>query len=112
MIPGMNNKQMQRMMKQMGIKQEEIPADQVIIKVGDKEMVFSEPSVQKVDMMGQETFQLSGGFEIRESDSRPDISDEDVQTVVDQTGVSEDEAREAIDAAEGDLAQAIMDLQS
>ena len=36
MIPGMNPKQMSKMMQKMGIKQEEIDAIEVIIKTPDK----------------------------------------------------------------------------
>jgi nascent polypeptide-associated complex subunit alpha len=110
-MKGMNKKQLQNMMKQMGVEQQDIPADQVIIKSGDKEVVFDDPSVAKVDMMGQETWQVTGDGYIRELDQSVEISDEDIKTVVDQTGVSEDNARDAIEDADGDLAEAIMNLQ-
>jgi nascent polypeptide-associated complex subunit alpha len=110
-MKGMNKKQLQNMMKQMGVEQQDIPADQVIIKSGDKEVVFDDPSVAKVDMMGQETWQVTGDGYIRELDQSVEISDEDIKTVVDQTGVSEDKARDAIEDADGDLAEAIMNLQ-
>ncbi len=51
-----NPKQLEKAMKQMGVKSEEIPADEVIIKSQDKEIVISNPQVQKVNMMGQESF--------------------------------------------------------
>lgn len=107
----MNPKQMQKMMKQMGMKQESIDATRVemFLSSGDK-LVFDSPDVQKVKMMGQETYQLTGSAHVESVDTTPDISEEDVQTVVDQTGVSEDAAREAIEEANGDLAEAIMKL--
>jgi len=99
------------MMKQLGIQQVDIPAKEVIIKMEDKEIVISNPSVAKVNMMGQETFQISGEVEERELSTTPDISQEDVKTVMEQAHVSEQEARKAIEDANGDLAEAIITLQ-
>jgi nascent polypeptide-associated complex subunit alpha len=112
MFPGMNPKQMQQAMKQLGIRQEDIPAVEVIIKLSDREIVISNPSVQKIKMQGQESFQISGNAEERalEGDSTPDITDEDIETVMDQTGCSKEEAENAIAESEGDLAKAIMKL--
>ena len=56
MIPGMNPGQMRKMMQRMGIQQQEIDASEVIIKTPDKNIIISNPSVTKVNMMGQETF--------------------------------------------------------
>ena len=107
----MNPRKMQQMMKQLGIQQVYIPAKEVIIKMEDKEIVISNPSVAKVNMMGQETFQISGEVEERELSTTPDISQEDVKTVMEQAHVSEQEARKAIEDANGDLAEAIITLQ-
>ena len=61
-------------------------------------------------MMGQENFQISGNVVERELSTTPSISEEDVKTVMDQTGVDENTAKEAIEKAKGDLAEAIMNL--
>lgn len=98
------------MMKQMGIQQVDIPATQVIIKTEEKEIIISNPSVAKVNMMGQENFQISGDIQERDISTAPDISEDDVKTVMEQTGKSEGESRKAIAEAEGDLAEAIMSL--
>ena len=63
MIPGMNPRKAAQMMKKMGIKQVDIEATQVIIKTADKDLIINNPSVQKVNMMGQETFQIAGELE-------------------------------------------------
>jgi len=108
MFPGMNPKKMQGMMKQMGNSQEEIPSYKVTIEKTDgNKIVIENPSVQKIKMQGQETFQVAG--ETREESSEPEISDEDVQTVVEKTGCSEDEARQSLEKT-GDLAESIMEL--
>lgn len=111
MIPGVNPRQMQRMMKQMGMSQEELNASEVIIKLPDRQLVFTNPSVSKVDMMGQETYQIAGTpEEMSLEDGDVEITESDVQTVIDQTGKSRDEVIEAIEEANGDLAEAIMKL--
>ena len=110
MIPGMNQRKMAQMMKRMGIQQTEIDANEVIIRCDDKEIVISNPQVSKVNMMGQETFQVVGQPEERERSSSPEISEDDVKTVMEQAGVSEEEARKAIEDNDFDLAQAIMSL--
>lgn len=111
MFPGVNPRQMQQMMKKMGIQQIDIPAKEVIIRTADKEYIFINPSVAKVNMMGQETYQIVGEAEERELSSTPEISEEDVDTVVEQTGASKEGAREAIEEAKGDLAEAILKLK-
>ncbi len=110
MLPGMNPKKMQKMMKQLGIQQTELQAEEVIIRTSDKELIFHQPGVAKVNMMGQETYQITGSPEVRERSSTPDISQEDIQTVMQQTGASKEKAQEAIEATNGDLAEAIMQL--
>ncbi|MCK5283166.1 MAG: nascent polypeptide-associated complex protein [Nanoarchaeota archaeon] len=112
MMPGMNPRMMKQAMKRMGIKQEEIEATEVIIKTPEKEIIISEPSVSKVNMMGQETWQVAGEAVERDINSEPEINEEDINTVVEQTGVSEDKAREVIEKHKGDLAAAIMELQN
>jgi nascent polypeptide-associated complex subunit alpha len=111
MFPGVNPRQMQQMMRKMGIQQVDIPAKEVIIRTEDKELIFHNPSVAKVNMMGQETYQIVGEPEEREHSSAAEISQDDIDTVVEQTGASEDEAREAIEEAGGDLAEAIIKLK-
>ena len=111
MIPGMNPRDMQRAMKRLGIKQEEIDAREVIIRTNDKEIIIQNPQVSKVNMMGQETFQIIGQPEERPLSSEPEINDEDIKTVMQQTGVTEEKAKEAIEKNDQDLAKAIMALK-
>ncbi len=111
MIPGLNPRKMKQAMKRMGIQQQEIDAKEVIIRLEDREIVISNPQVSKVNMLGQETYQVVGEETERSLSSEPDISDEDVKTVVDQTGASEDEARKTLEQTKGDLAEAVMKLK-
>ena len=112
MIPGMNPRKMQQMMKKMGIQQVDIPATEVIIKTEDSEIVITEPNVAKVNMMGQETFQITGSVHEREKETKPELSEDDIKTVAEQAGVSLEEAKAAIEKSNGDLAEAIMKLTS
>lgn len=111
MIPGMNPRKMQQMMKKMGIQQSEIDAQEVIIRTSDKEIIIRNPNVSKVNMMGQQTYQIVGEEEVRTIETQPEISDEDIKTVVDQTSADENAAKEAIESCNGDLAEAIMKLK-
>ena len=106
MFGGIDPKKMQAMMKQMGIKQEEIEASRVIIESSDRKIVIEEPSVTKIIMQGQESWQITG----KASEEGAGISDSDVQMVMNQTGVSEDKARKALESSEGDIAAAIVSL--
>ena len=107
----MNPRKMQQMMKQMGIQQVDIPATEVIIKTAGKEIIISNPTVAKVNMMGQETFQISGEIEEHELSVVAEISEEDIKTVMEQAHVTKTVAMKALVEADGDLAEAIMNLQ-
>ena len=111
MIPGMNSRQMKQAMKKMGMQQEDLDAEEVIIKLADRTIIISNPDVAKVNMMGQETYQIVG--EVREEvrDTTPNIDDEDIDIVISQTSASREDAIDAINDAEGDLAQAILSLK-
>ena len=111
MFPGMNPRKLAQAMKRMGIQQVEIPATEVIIKTEDKEIVITNPQVSKVNMMGQQTYQIVGEEHEREISTEPKITEEDIKTVMEQANVNEEKAKEALEAANGDIAKAIMDLQ-
>lgn len=104
----MNPKQLEKMAKKMGMQMDNIDAIEVIIKTADKEIVISNPQVSKVNMMGQETFQISG--DVSEKSKQPFTGD-DVVMVVSQTGATEEEAKRALGDTNGDLAEAIMMLK-
>lgn len=108
MFPKINPKQIEKAMKQMGVKQEEIDATEVIIKTHDKELLIRNPHVTKVNMMGQESIQITGDVEERDLKL---YKEEDVKTVMDQAGCSEEEAVKALEEHKGDLAEAILSLK-
>ncbi|MBU1129039.1 MAG: Nascent polypeptide-associated complex protein [Nanoarchaeota archaeon] len=108
MFPGMNPKKMQAVMKQMGISQEEIDALRVVIEKSDgSKIVIENPSVTKVKMQGQETFQIAG--DALEESGEVGVSEEDIQTVIEKTGCTKEQAQEALEKT-GDLAGAILEM--
>ncbi len=110
-MPGMNPRMMKQAMKKMGIQQVEVDATQVIIKCPDKQIIIHNPQVSKVNAMGQQTYQIVGEEEEQSLETMPDLSDEDINTVMDQANCSKEEAEKAIMDAEGDLAAAIIKLK-
>ena len=98
-------------MKRMGINQEEIKAREVIIRTEDSEIVFNNPLVTKIDMMGEATYQIVGkGVKrpISPEEKKIEISEEDIKLVIEQTGTSRENAIETLNKTEGDIAKAIL----
>ena len=110
MIPGlggMNPKKMQAMMKQLGIKQEDIAAVRVVIEKPDEtKIIIEDPSVTKMNIQGNEMFQVTG--QIREDELY--ISEDDIHTVSEKTGAGLEESKDALVESGGDLAEAILKL--
>lgn len=113
MMPNMNPRQMQQMMKKMGIQQEDIDAEQVIIVCSDRKIVITNPSIQKVNMSGNKSYQISGNESVEPLDSNKEeevleLTEEDINTVMNQTGCTEKEAIEALEDTNGNIAEAII----
>jgi nascent polypeptide-associated complex subunit alpha len=103
------------MMQRMGLNMDAMPdVQQVIIKTSSKEITIEEPEVAMLEMQGQKIFQVTGGKITEKAAERksPGIAEEDVRLVADQTGKSVEEARKALEESQGDLAKAILLLQS
>ena len=125
---GMNPRKMKQMMNQMGIDLTEIDAEEVIIRTPDEELVFHDAEVQKMDAQGQATYQIVGepdtrprgkhepSVEAGEADDEDTngseaIPESDIEIVAGRTGASSEEAREALEATDGDLAAAVERLE-
>jgi len=121
----MNPKKMQAMMSKMGIAQEEIDANRVIIECDNKNIIIDNPSVIKINMQGQENFQISGDIseqassredtsektaKVLDEEAEQDNTEEDIQTIIEKTNCSEEEAKKALEDSKGDLAEAILSL--
>ncbi len=111
-----NPREAKRMMQRMGLNMNAVEdVKQVIIKTGSKDIVISEPEVSILEVQGQKMFQIVGGQlteKAPEQRTGPAVAEEDVRLVADQTGKSLEEARKALEESGGDLAKAILLLQS
>lgn len=104
MFPNIDPKKMQAVMRQMGISQDEISAKRVLIEKEDGgKIIIGNPSVTKIKMQGQESFQITGKI------SDEDSSQDDIKVVMEKTGASKEQAKKALEDT-GDLAEAILKL--
>ncbi len=128
MIPGgpRNQRQMELMMRRMGMKTEEVPdVQEVIVRTKTKEHVFRAPEVTILTVQGVRTYQVVGNPEIRPrapgapSGSEPVTPaapppspsgppEEDIHLVMEQANVSREEALEALFQSKGAPAEAIL----
>ena len=111
-FPGMGKfdpRKMQGMMKQLGVSQEEISATKVTIETTEKNIIISNPSVQKIKMQGQESYQISG--DETEESQESSFSEEDIDLIVQKTSCLREEARSALKET-NDIAEAIVMLSN
>ncbi|MFC6836389.1 nascent polypeptide-associated complex protein [Halomarina ordinaria] len=126
---GLDPRKMKQMMKQMGIEVTEIDAEEVVVRTADEELVFTDVDVQRMDAQGQATYQIvgepesrprgeggaadetAGAVEEAETEGESAIPDADVEIVAQRTGATEEEARAALEAEDGDLAAAVSRLE-
>ena len=104
----MDPKKMQQAMKQMGIAQEDISATRVTIEKEYGNIIIENPSVVRIKIQGQESFQISG--DVREESKTYEISEEDIKTVTEKTGASKEKAKKTLEKTDGNLAEAILEL--
>jgi len=108
MFGSINPKQIQGMMKKMGIAQVDINAKRVIIECEDKNIIIDEPSVARIAMQGQVSYQISGP---EHEESAESFSEADVKMVIEKTGKSKEKVIEALKKNDGDIAETIMQLK-
>ena len=112
----MNPRNAKRMMQRMGMNMGEMPeVEEVIFKTSSKEIVVEDAQVAVIDMQGQKIFQVTGKVSERALESQAaalNIPEEDIQLVADQTGKSMEDAKRALQESDGDLAKAILLLQT
>ncbi len=101
-----NPDMMRKLMKQMNMKA--VEAVRVEIHTPSKKIVIENPEVTSVNMMGETVFQVKGSIK---EEAGVEILDDDVDLVAEQSGVSKDEARKALEASNGDIAKAIEQLR-
>lgn len=110
MLPGMgkiNPRQMQNLMKQMGIKSKEIAAEEVIIKTDSGKLIITNPQVTEITMQGIKTYQIAGDVK----EEVEEFKEEDVKIVMEKTGCSREDAEKALEENKGEVAAAILSIQ-
>ncbi|MFH0955022.1 MAG: nascent polypeptide-associated complex protein [Candidatus Micrarchaeota archaeon] len=108
MFPGMGNPaQMKQMLKQFGIKTDELKVKRVVFETDAKKIVFDSPQVTVMDTRGQKIYSVIG--ESREENAG--VSQEDAELVASQAKVSSAVAKKALEESDGDIAQAIVKLK-
>jgi nascent polypeptide-associated complex subunit alpha len=115
MMPGrINPKQMNQMMRKLGISVKEIEnVEKVTIQTNTKEYVFDGAEVTIMDAQGQKTYQIVGNPRIVER--KEEIPKKDIELIMEhmeQTGktATAEEAEKALEETKGDIAEAIMKL--
>jgi len=106
MLPTMDPQKMQQMLKKLGMRMDNIKANQVIIKTDSGDITIDEPQVIKTTMKNQVVFQVSGDVKERT------FTDEDVKLIIEQTGIKDEEKiKKLLQQNDGDVARTIMKLK-
>jgi nascent polypeptide-associated complex subunit alpha len=108
MFGKINPKQLEGMMKKMGIAQQNINAKRVVIECGEENIIIDEPNVVKINMQGNESWQITG--EAR-NEAKEGFSEEDIKMVMEKTGRKKEEVINFLKENNGDIALAIIELK-
>ncbi|MFP3298293.1 MAG: nascent polypeptide-associated complex protein [Thermocladium sp.] len=129
-----NPNELRKMLKRMGIGNlnvEEINAAKVVIYLRNgSTLEIPNPSVAAIKMQGMMIYQIQASEKdvkttqtqaaaapapsiiMQRPQEEAPVSEDDVRLIMDQTGVTRDEAIKALRESNGDLAEAILKLQS
>jgi len=99
-------KKLEKMMKKLNLNVQEIPAEVVVIKTKQKNIIISKPEIMLAKLMGRDVYQISG--EVSESYN---VSEEDIQMVMEKTGKDRDAVVRKLEELNNDLARAIIELK-
>ena len=102
---------MKAMMKKLGMQVDQIEnVESIVIKTPQGNYIFDSAEVSAMTMQGSTTYQVTG--EPRFEPAAVAIPDEDITMVAAQAKVSNDTAKEALVATNGDIAEAILRLSA
>jgi len=114
---------MERQMRRSGIDFQQLDGvTEVLIRFPDKELVLASPQVMMMRAQGESVYQIIGesterastesteAGDVEQPITEPQFTEDDVQLVASQANVSEEEARNALREAGGNLAKAIISL--
>ncbi|KSW11360.1 hypothetical protein CF15_00370 [Pyrodictium occultum] len=112
-----NPNELKKQLKRLGLKNvdiETLEAEEIVIRKREgRELVLITPQALVVKMPGGALMLQAFAQQVEEREAGletvgAEVSEEDVRLVAEQTGVSLEEARKALEEAEGDIAAAIM----
>lgn len=103
-----------RQLKKMGMKVNQLEnVNEIIIRLGDKKIILENPEVMIIEFASQKMFYVMPKAIREEAEVKETIApsltikDEDIQFIVEYTGVSYEVAKEMLIKAGGDIAKAI-----
>jgi len=105
----MNPKQMERMMRKMGLNMDELTdVRDVVITTATKEIRITDPQVTIMNVHGERSYQIQG--KVEEKVLGGTFTEEDIELVMAQTGASREKAVESLTSCGGEPAEAIIKL--
>ena len=111
-----NPRQMKQAMRKMGITNRNIDdAVEVIIRTPTKDIVISNPQVSVMTMQGSDSSQITGDVSERapgESSETVSFPNDVIELVIAQTQCDREKAIEALEACEGQPAEAILRIMT
>lgn len=116
MLP-MNMRELKRMLKRYGIEVQELPeVKKVTMSTDSYDIVVKDPQVAVLNLGQQKIIQIvCSGLEKVEKEQqsrvRPEVSEEDIGFIMEQTGATREEVLRALSEEGGDIARAIIRLQ-
>ena len=96
---------MQPNLKKLLKHMEQVEAKEVRIVGETEDIIIENPRVFRVNMMGQEVFQITGNPKVEEK-----VKEEDVKLVMEKTGKDREEVIKKLKENKGDIAKTILDL--
>ncbi|MCC6062793.1 MAG: NagC family transcriptional regulator [Desulfurococcales archaeon] len=107
------NRDLERQLRRLGVKISNIDnVKTVLIEAGDKEIVLEDPQVMVMEFRGQKIYQIISGKEkiisLTAHQETKTYTDEDIEFIMSQTGLSREKAKELLEKAGGDIAKALM----
>jgi len=116
MIKGrVNERQVKRMMQQMGIKSNDLDdVVEVRIVLKDKTIIIKEPNVSVIEVQGNKTYTVVGKEEMiqgqmdKQTIEDTNLKEEDIKLVMEKAGVTREKAIEALKSNNYMVAEAII----
>ena len=114
---GINERQMRQAMKKMGITNRNIDdVIEVIIRTPTKDIIITNAEVSVMTMQGVDTYQVNGTATERapgeQSAAVVSFPNEDIELVMSQTNCDREKAIAALEACDGQPAEAILKIMT